>query len=239
MMRLAVLAAEQAAGAVLDAVAGGVADRRLRRLDDHLELAAGTAAIAPVAAAVGAELVAAEEEREAHLVHLDAAELDAAGRLPLAAAGQPSPADEAPPPGRAWNRCQMNGRVGARIDALDGDAEAPSPAGHRALRAGGRQRPDDRLDDLLAAVVGAQRDRRAGPRPDDRAFLELHVSGRNAPSFFGVSGIDQVGERHDDGGVRVGEGGVDEADDLRVAVGEIDLEVAAALGDAGADVDVA
>src|SRR5207244_5361817 len=25
------------------------------------------------------------------------------------AAGHPSPAEEAPPPGRAWNRCQMNG----------------------------------------------------------------------------------------------------------------------------------
>ena len=38
--------------------------------------------------------------------------------------------------------------------------------------------------------------------------------------------------------MRVGVGGVDEARHLGVAVGEVDLEVAALLGDAGADVDV-
>ena len=102
-----------------------------------------------------------EEQRKAHLGDLDAAELDAAGACHSPAPGQPSPAAEPPPPGRAWNKCQMNGLLGARVAALDGDAEAPAPAGHRPLGACRRQRLDDRLDDLLAAVVGAQRHRRA------------------------------------------------------------------------------
>ncbi len=85
-VRLAVLAAEHAAGAILDAVAGRVADRRLRRLDHQLEFAARAAAIAPVAAAVGAELVRRKNSGKRTSVHLEAAELDAAGRLPLAGA---------------------------------------------------------------------------------------------------------------------------------------------------------
>src|SRR5947207_2668058 len=86
-VRLPVLAAEDAAGAVFDAVAGGVADRRFFGLDDHLDDAAGAAAILSVAARIGAELVRLEEQREPHLGHFEAAELDAAGGLPLAAAG--------------------------------------------------------------------------------------------------------------------------------------------------------
>ena len=87
------------------------------------------------------------------------------------APGQPSPAGEPPPPGRAWNRCQMNGLPVRGSMPCDGDAEAPAPARHRPLGACRRQRPDDRLDDLLAAVVGAQRHRRARSRPDDGALL--------------------------------------------------------------------
>jgi len=60
-MRKAVDAAEDAAGAVAHAVAGGVADRRLGGLDDHLDHPAGTAVVLAVAAGIGAELVAAEE----------------------------------------------------------------------------------------------------------------------------------------------------------------------------------
>src|SRR5207248_4223293 len=46
-VRQPVLAAEDAAGAMPDPVAGGVADRRLGGLDDHVDDAAGTAAVLP------------------------------------------------------------------------------------------------------------------------------------------------------------------------------------------------
>src|SRR5205085_3960410 len=85
-VRRAVLAAQDAAGAVLHAVARGVADGGLGDLGDHFEHAARAAAILAVAARVGAELVLLEEQREAHLGDLEAAELDAAGGLPLAGA---------------------------------------------------------------------------------------------------------------------------------------------------------
>ena len=80
-------AAEDAAGAVTHAVAGGVADRRFGGLDDHLHDPAGTAAVFAGATGIGAEFVAAEEQREAHLGDFEAAELDAARRLPLARTG--------------------------------------------------------------------------------------------------------------------------------------------------------
>ena len=61
-------------------------------LDHHLDDPAGAAAILPVAAGIGAELVAPEEQRKAHLGDFEAAELDAARRLPLAGA-RPAVAD--------------------------------------------------------------------------------------------------------------------------------------------------
>src|SRR5208282_3805518 len=61
VVRQPVLAAEEAAGAVAHAVAGGVAKRRLRGLHHDLEIDSGTAAVLPVAARARAELVFAEE----------------------------------------------------------------------------------------------------------------------------------------------------------------------------------
>src|SRR5580704_4492934 len=87
VVRRAVFAAEDAAGAVHHPVAGGVGERRLLGLDDHLDNPAGAAAIPPIAARIGAELVALEEQRKAHLGHFEAAEFDATRRLPLAGAG--------------------------------------------------------------------------------------------------------------------------------------------------------
>src|SRR5262245_20872622 len=52
-MRHAVLAAEQAAGAVFDPVARGVADGGRRRLDNQLQFAARSATVAAIATAVG------------------------------------------------------------------------------------------------------------------------------------------------------------------------------------------
>src|SRR5438067_589350 len=81
-VRQPVLATEDAAGPMAYAVAGGVADRRLDGFDDHLDDAAGPATVFPGAAGIGAELVAAEEQWEAHFGDFEAAELDAAGGLP-------------------------------------------------------------------------------------------------------------------------------------------------------------
>src|SRR5579863_3538182 len=86
-MRQAVLAAEDAAGAVAYAVTGGVAESELFDLRHHLEHAAGAAMKFAVAAGVRTELVAAEEQRKSHLRHLEAAELDTARCLPFAGAG--------------------------------------------------------------------------------------------------------------------------------------------------------
>ena len=205
-MRLAVLAAEQAAGAVLDAIARRIADGGLGRFDDELELAARTAAVASVAAAVGAELVAAEMQGKAHLLHLDAAELDAAGGLPLASTRPAVARRRAAAAGARLEQMPDERLLGARVDALHGHAEAPAPACHRPLGACRRQRADDRLDDLLAAVVGAQRHRRAGSRPDDGALLELQLQRPKGAIVLRNLGIDQVGERHHRRGMGVGVG---------------------------------
>src|SRR5439155_23819413 len=163
-MRYAVGAAEAAAGAVAHAVAGGVADGRLGGLDHHLDYPARSAAILAGAAGIRAELVAAEEQREAHLCDLEAAELDPARRLPFAGTGPAvarrrgaaaGPRLEEVPDKRLASR-----DVGAWVPALDRDAEAAAPAGHRAVGTGRRQRLDDRLDDLLADVIGGEGPRR-------------------------------------------------------------------------------
>src|SRR6185312_491580 len=174
-VRLAVLAAEDAAGTVADAVARGVAERRLGDLDDHLEVAAGAAAELAVAAGIGAAFVAAEEEREAHFGDFQAAELDAARRLPLAAA-RPAIARRRGAAARSGLE-EMPDELAtvARVLTRDGYAEAAAPAGHGAVGAGWSQRGDDRLDDLLAAMIGGERHRRAFVGPDDRPRLGDHL----------------------------------------------------------------
>ena len=86
-MRHAVGATEDAAGAITHAVAGGVANSRFGSLDDHLHDPAGTAAVLASATGIGAEFMAPEEQRETHLGDFEAAELDAACRLPLPRTG--------------------------------------------------------------------------------------------------------------------------------------------------------
>src|SRR5439155_15367355 len=78
-----VLPPEDPVGRVADAVPGGVGERGLRDLGVELEDGAEAAAVLPVPARAGPELVAREEQREAHLRHLDAPELDPARRLPF------------------------------------------------------------------------------------------------------------------------------------------------------------
>src|SRR5262249_32138592 len=131
VVRLAVLATEHAARAVARAVACRVGFCGLADLDFQIEVDAEAAAIAPLAAGVGTEFVPAEMQRKAHLCDLDAAEFDATDGVPLAdrrpavAAGR-----------RAAARPRMKHvpdetAAGARIFALDGDAESSSPAAHR------------------------------------------------------------------------------------------------------------
>ena len=78
-----------------------LAARRFLDLGHHLEHAARTAAILPVAAGTGTELMDAEEQREPHLGHFQAAEFDSPAACHSPPAGQPSPTGDAPPPGRA------------------------------------------------------------------------------------------------------------------------------------------
>ncbi len=126
----------------------------------------------------------------------------------------------------------------ARVLARDGDAEAAAPAGHGAIGTGRRQRLDDRLDDLLAAMVGGERHRRPLVRPDHRPRLGDHLERAEGAVVLRRVRIDEIGERDGHRRLHVGEGRVDEADDLLMRIREVDLKVAAALGDGGADMDV-
>ena len=142
--------------------------------------AAGAAAVLPVAAGIRAGTRGVRKnsgKRTSVTSRLPNLMPPAACHSP--APGQPSPAGEAPPPGRAWNMCQMNGCLRARIRALDGDAEAPPPAGHRAIRAGRRQRLDDRLDDLLrrSGWCTASPARPRSPTPRCRAWRSPRAGG--------------------------------------------------------------
>src|SRR5262249_25850016 len=130
-----------------------ISQRRLGRLDDELELTAGAAAVVSVAPAVRAKLMAAEMQRKSYLLHFDAAKLDATGRLPFTGA-RPAIADpHGASPGARLEQMPDERLAGARIDALDGQPEAPAPTRHRPIWADRCQCADDRLDDLLGAVV--------------------------------------------------------------------------------------
>ena len=87
-------------------------------------------------------------------------------------------------------------------------------------------------------MVGAQRDRRARPRPHHRALPRDHAHRTEGAVVLRRLGVDQIGERDHDRRAHVGIGRVDEAGDLRVGVRQVDLEVAAPLGHLGADVHV-
>src|SRR5205823_3055607 len=151
--------AEHAIRGMADAIAGGVRLRALGGLHRQLEQRADAAAEAAVSGGVGAELVEREEQREARLGHLHAAELDAAGGLPFA---------RRLPAIARCRRAAAAARVEqmpderaprARVYALDGDAKAPRPPGDDALGTAGPEGLDDGLGDLLRAVVGGERHR--------------------------------------------------------------------------------
>src|SRR5512145_35996 len=166
-MGFAVHAPEQAAGTILHSIARRVADGRLGRLDHKLQFASGAATVLSIAAAVGTELVATKMQWEADLLHFQAAELDPSSRLPLAGARPAVAGRRAAAAGTRLEQMPDERLAGARVDALDGHSEAPAPTRHRAAGTRRRKCTDDCLDDLLAAVVGAERHRGAGPRPHD------------------------------------------------------------------------
>src|SRR5207247_8139831 len=83
-VRQPVRAAEDAVRGMTRAVARGVRHAVFRRVHAQAEHGAHAAAVPAVACRVGAELVPLERQREAHLGHLDRAELDPAHRLALA-----------------------------------------------------------------------------------------------------------------------------------------------------------
>src|SRR5439155_11639858 len=107
----------------------------------------------PVAARVGTELVAREEERKAGLRHLDAPELDAAGRLALARGRPPVAGGGGAPATPRVEQVPDERAPGARVDPLERDAEALGPARHDAVRARARERLEHGLGDVLGAVV--------------------------------------------------------------------------------------
>src|ERR1700704_3982265 len=83
-MRLAVLAAEHAAGPMAHAIARGVALCGLRRLQHQIKGDTETAAKLSVAARTGAEFMLPEMQRETHFRNFETAEFEAANRVPLA-----------------------------------------------------------------------------------------------------------------------------------------------------------
>lgn len=129
--------------------------------------------------------------------------------------------------------------AGARVFTLDGDPEPSAPARHRPFRTGSRHRLDDRLDDFVGGMAGAQRHRPAGIGPDDGALFGDHLERTQRAGVLGYLGVDQVRKGHRDGGLHVGMRGIDEAGRLRVGAGKIDLDVAALLGHLRSNTDIA
>ena len=172
-----------------EAVSGGVGDGVSIGLDHHFQVDAGTAAVFAVAAAIGPEFVGAEMQREAGLGHFDAAELQAARRVPLAGVVPAIAAGGRAAAGPGMEQVPDEGFAVARVLALNGDAQAPPPARHGFVGAGFGQRHDDRFDDFVGAVAGAHGDGLAVIRPHNRALLGDHLSARGMrPQFFGMLG---------------------------------------------------
>src|SRR4030095_12416163 len=96
------------------------------------------------------------------------ADLDPAARLPLARSLPAVADDRRTAAGTRVEHVPDERLARPGIHPLDPHAEAPPPARHDALRAGRRQRADDRLGNLLGAVVRRERDRGRRKGPHDR-----------------------------------------------------------------------
>src|SRR5262249_55583043 len=222
--------AEDAVGGVARPVPRGIAPGWLRGLDAQLEDRAHATPETAIASGSGPEFVTREEKGEAGLRDLDAAELDSACCLALAG-GLPAIADRRSATATTGVE-EMPDELALRpgIDSLDRDPEAPRPPGEHAVGATRGQRLDDRLGDLLRAVVRRERDRRRRTRPDDGALFGLHGHGTERALVLRCARVDQVRQRHVYRRHRVGVRGIDEADHLRVALAQVHDEPVAALG---------
>ena len=152
--------------------------------------------------------------------------------------GHPSPPGDAPPPGRAWKRCQMNFRcVRGSVPAIAMRKRRPHPAmarsGHASASAVMIASTISFAQWLVHSVTGAP------------SFAHTTVPGLgNHPQdaertvVLRDIGIDQIGERHRDGRLHVGMRGIHEAGALRIGRRQIDRQVRSGLGHARADHDV-
>src|ERR1700738_4673411 len=148
MMRLAIFAAEHAAGTVTRAIAGSVALRRLFGFQHQIERDAEAAAILSVAARAWAEFMPCKMQGKPRFRDFEAAELEAADRVPLADRGPAVAAGRRAAAGAGVKQVPDELAPGAGVLTLDRDPESPAPSGHRAIRTRRRQRFDDRFDDL-------------------------------------------------------------------------------------------
>src|SRR4051812_33396547 len=180
VMRLAVPPAAHPGGAVPHPVAGGVRSAGAVALDPQRQLATEAAAVLPVSGRAGQELMRLEEQGEARLGHLDAAEFQAAGGVPLArsrpaiaargaAAARPG-VEHVPDEAPGFFMPARIRETPSGILAGDRHAEAAAPAAHGAVRAAMLQGADDGFHDLVRAMAGAHGHRRALPRPDHGAL---------------------------------------------------------------------
>ena len=104
------------------------------------------------------------------------------------AVGQPAPAADAPPPGRAWKRCQMKRRPlrGSR-PAIAKRKRRPQPPMTRSGHAGARAEMMASTISLLGWLV--QSVTAAPSRAQTTVPSSMRtVSGRKAPSLRAVSG---------------------------------------------------
>src|SRR5436190_22470585 len=116
-----------------------------------------------------------EVQRKPNLGDFDATELDSSDGVPFA---------DRRPAVAAW-RCaatraglkHMPNKISAcaGIFSLDRDPEAAAPSRHRAVRTGGRQCLDDRLDDLIRGMAGAKGYRAPFIGPDHRSLLRDYL----------------------------------------------------------------
>ena len=179
-----------------------------------------------------------EHQGEAGFRDFDRAELDPAGRVPFPDRRIPVARGRSAAAGAGLEHVPDEAPAGARVLPVQRDPQTPSPAAHGTLGAGAGEGDDDRLDDFIGAMAGTHRHRRALARPDDRAFLELDRQRPQRAVVLGDVGIEQERKRHRHRRLGVGVGGVDEAGDLRIGLGQVDGDVRPRDGDAGADDDV-
>src|SRR5215207_2274875 len=127
-------ATENSCGSIANALTCGMG--KARHLDLEVHRGAQTAAILSVTARTGAELMGLEQKWKAGLGHFDAAELDAADRMPFARSRPAISGWGCPGPGTGVEHVPDEPATGARVFSCDRDAEAAPPPCHCPIRTG-------------------------------------------------------------------------------------------------------